>query len=85
MATAAEDAAVDAYCIEWCKSKVKVLGVDVDAAWKPKVRATPPPPLDRSSVLVVDARATTRPSPPARTPPPDHFPPRSSRRNTPPR
>ena len=68
MATAAEDAAVDAYCIDWCKSKVKVLGVDVDAAWKPKVRATPAP-LDRSLALVVDARASTRPGSPARTPP----------------
>jgi hypothetical protein len=39
MASITEEAAVDPYCVEFCKSKLKVLGVDVSAAWKPKVRA----------------------------------------------
>ena len=38
MASSGEDPAVDAFCVEWCKRKVKVLDVDVDASWRPKVR-----------------------------------------------
>ena len=35
----AEEATVDAYCVDFCKDKLNVLGVDVDAAWRPKVSA----------------------------------------------
>ena len=38
MASPTEEAAVDSYCIDFCKGKLTVLGVDVEAAWKPKVR-----------------------------------------------
>lgn len=38
MASPTEEAPVDAYCIDFCKSKLTVLGIDVNAAWKAKVR-----------------------------------------------
>ena len=42
MAGLVEEEAVDAYCVDYCKNKLKVLGVagvvDTDAAWKAKVR-----------------------------------------------
>lgn len=38
MANSTEEGAVDSYCIDFCKRKLTVLGVDVDAAWKAKVR-----------------------------------------------
>ena len=39
MASTTDDAPVDAYCVDFCKSKLTVLGIDVDAVWKAKVRA----------------------------------------------
>ena len=38
MASPTEETGVDSYCIDFCKGKLTVLGVDVEAAWKPKVR-----------------------------------------------
>ena len=38
MASTTDDTPVDAYCVDFCKSKLTVLGIDVDAVWKAKVR-----------------------------------------------
>ena len=38
MATTAGDTAVDPRCVEWCRSKVKLLSDDVDGMWVPEVR-----------------------------------------------
>lgn len=40
--------AVDPRCVEWCRSKVKLLGDDVDALWRPEVRGHPE--IDRDAV-----------------------------------
>ena len=42
------ETAVDPRCVEWCRSKVKLLGNDVDALWRPEVRGYPE--IDRRAV-----------------------------------
>jgi hypothetical protein len=45
MASSTSDAAVEPYCVDFCKGKLTVLGVDVAAAWKPKVSQREREPL----------------------------------------